>query len=517
MVMNGQKNWLSVLLRHPYAFLVLVSILLGGTLLAYPRTSLDNSTYTYVGQTIVHGGMPYRDAWDLKGPALFYAYAALVAMFGKSSVALQVMDILLQLATAFVIFAVGVRIFGKREVGLLAGVLYLVGFYSQTVLHITMTGQTDGFLSLPLALSVLWLLRATENDRWIAWACAGAWVAVVTLFKLPFGLMGVCMIIAALTRPDSSIKQFIRRLFSLGVGFAIPLLLCGFYFYSKGALTDLLDTQLIAALYHVKLNENGHYFACIVSSFLPPVRAPLYILTLLSIVPVALSIVHKKAVLLPTRILLGWFAICWIVFFMHGGVEAYHFTPMFAPVAILSAGTLYSVYSARSTSTKLTLWFATTAVVVLMCCLSWRIGKNVVYEWHALHGEAPPQRGDAMAAYVKQHTSPQDTIFVWGSVPSIYLDSDRRAASRFIDAYHLALPPEGLNYRQVFLNEFTAAKPKYFILEIQLRPDGPCGFQYADFRQAFGEFPQLSEIVTRDYELETTPPLGLFELYRRKN
>jgi 4-amino-4-deoxy-L-arabinose transferase-like glycosyltransferase len=486
-------------------------------MLAYPRTSLDNSTYTYIGQTIVRGGMPYRDAWDLKGPALFYPYAAIVAMFGTGSVAMQVMDILWQLATAFVIFAVAVRASGKREVGLLAGVLYLVAFYSQSVLHITMTGQTDGFLSLPIALSVLWLLRASENDRWIEWALAGAWVAVATLFKLPFGLMGICMILVAVTRPNSSIKQSVRRMSSLAVGFAIPLLLCGVYFYSKGALEDLLNTQLIAALYHVKLNENGHYLGCIVTSFTPPVRAPLYILTLLSIVPLVFSIASKKAVQLPTRVLLGWFAVSWIVFFLHGGVEAYHFTPMLAPVAILSAETLYSVYSARTTQRKVTLWLVTAAVLGLICCLAWRIGKNVGYERQALRGEAPPQRGDAIAAYVKQHSDPQDTIFVWGSVPSIYLDSDRRAASRFIDAYHLALPPEGLNYREVFLGEFTAAKPKYFILETQPRPGGPCGFQNADFRQTFGEFPQLAEIVSRDYELETTPPLGAFELYRRKN
>jgi hypothetical protein len=395
--------------------------------------------------------------------------------------------------------------------------LYLVAFYSQSVLRITMTGQTDGFLSPPLALSVLWLLRASENDQWIAWALVGVWVAIATLFKLPFGLMGGWMVIAAVTRPNFSFQKSIRRLSSLAAGFTVPLLLCGLYFYWKGALKDLLDTQLLAAVHHVKLNQNGHYFACIVTSFTPPVRIPLYILTLLGIVPAAVSIVRKQSVLLPIKILIGLFAIGWIVFYMHGAVEAYHFTPMLAPVAILSAGTLYTVYSARSNSRKLTLWLAAAAVVGLACCLSWRIGKNVVYEWQALRGERPPQWGEATAGYVKQHTNPQDTIFMWGSVPSIYLDSDRQAASRFIDAYHLALPPPGLDYREVFLTEFTAAKPKYFILETQPRPNNPCGFQYADFRQAFGEFAQLHDIITRDYELEQVPRLGPFELYRRKN
>jgi 4-amino-4-deoxy-L-arabinose transferase-like glycosyltransferase len=517
MVAPGRSGQLRMWDRDPRVTLVVVSLLLGGTMLAYPRTSLDNSTYTYVAQTILHGGMPYHDAWDVKGPAIFYAYAVQLLLFGKSSVALQVMDLLWQLATAFVAFAIGRRASGQQEVGLLAGVLYLIVFYSQSALGITMTGQTDGYLSLPLALSVLYLLRAHETDRPLAWALSGAWVAVATLFKLPFGLMGVCMIIAALTGARVSASQAIRRLASLAVGFAAPLAVCALYFYWKGALADLWDAQIFASLYHVKLNQNGHYLDCILTSFTPPVRIPLYTLTLLSVVPATVTVLRRHRLAFATKILLGWFAVGWIVFFLHGSVLAYHFTPILAPAAVLSAETLFQMYRATGTGRKSLRWLATAAVFVLLSCLAWRTSKNILYEWRALHGHRPPQWADALGAYVKQHTTPQDTVFVWGSVPSVYLDSGRKAASRFEDAYHVALPPEGLNYREIFLGEFTAAEPKYFILETRARPGGPCGFEEADFKQTFEDFTPLREIIERDYQLEPTRQLGPFDLYRRKN
>lgn len=146
-------------MAHARIVLVAVALLLGITTLAYPRTSLDTSTFTYVGRTIVEGGMPYRDAWDVKGPAIFYVYAVPVALFGTNTVALRAFDILWQLATAMVVFVIAVRIYGRSEIGLLAGVLYLLAYYSESYWNM---GQPDGFLTLPLALSVVWLLRASR-------------------------------------------------------------------------------------------------------------------------------------------------------------------------------------------------------------------------------------------------------------------------------------------------------------------------------------------------------------------
>src|SRR6185503_20182226 len=45
---------------------------------ANPATRLpgrDNGFYLYIGEQIVHGKLPYRDAWESKPPAIFYLNA----------------------------------------------------------------------------------------------------------------------------------------------------------------------------------------------------------------------------------------------------------------------------------------------------------------------------------------------------------------------------------------------------------------------------------------------------------
>lgn len=37
----------------------------------------DQALYAYVGERIRAGGLPYRDAWDQKPPAIHFVYAGL--------------------------------------------------------------------------------------------------------------------------------------------------------------------------------------------------------------------------------------------------------------------------------------------------------------------------------------------------------------------------------------------------------------------------------------------------------
>ena len=41
----------------------------------------DQGLYAYVGERILDGDLPYRDAWDQKPPAIHFAYAALRAVW----------------------------------------------------------------------------------------------------------------------------------------------------------------------------------------------------------------------------------------------------------------------------------------------------------------------------------------------------------------------------------------------------------------------------------------------------
>lgn len=77
----------------PAAWLRMERWVLGATValvLAWAFASLtwpfgwDQGIFAWVGETITRGGMPYRDAWDIKGPLPYYTYALAHWLFERN-------------------------------------------------------------------------------------------------------------------------------------------------------------------------------------------------------------------------------------------------------------------------------------------------------------------------------------------------------------------------------------------------------------------------------------------------
>src|SRR5262245_32699608 len=84
----------------------------------------DQGLYAYVGERVLDGGLPYRDAWDQKPPAIHYTYAALRAV-GNSEAAVPVVDLLVAAAVAALLVPLGAAI-TAASVGQAAALLFLL-------------------------------------------------------------------------------------------------------------------------------------------------------------------------------------------------------------------------------------------------------------------------------------------------------------------------------------------------------------------------------------------------------
>src|SRR5438552_17849261 len=66
--------------------------------------------------------------------------------------------------------------------------------------------------------------------------------------------------------------------------------------------------------------------------------------------------------------------------------------------------------------------------------------------------------------YVREHTSPDDTIAVLGSEPEIYFYAKRHSATGYIYTYSLMEPQiYAQKMQQEMIREIEAARPKYLI------------------------------------------------------
>ena len=83
----------------------------------------DEGTYTYFGQLILDGQIPYIDFYEMKYPGIYYSYAGLIAVFGATVKGIHLAFVFLNLATLFFLFEIGkmvtnkwIFIFSKRNI-----------------------------------------------------------------------------------------------------------------------------------------------------------------------------------------------------------------------------------------------------------------------------------------------------------------------------------------------------------------------------------------------------------------
>jgi hypothetical protein len=110
-----------------------------------------------------------------------------------------------------------------------------------------------------------------------------------------------------------------------------------------------------------------------------------------------------------------------------GGRDFEHYVIQFLPAFALGAGLAFgriatlAFVPGRSALLRLTATAAAlTAAVALVAMIP---GKR--------HRTIPADPSLRVARYVREHSAPSDRIFVWGFQPEIYLEADRRMATRF--------------------------------------------------------------------------------------
>jgi hypothetical protein len=491
----------------PGLILLGAALLLGGSSLAYPETALDTATSMYIGQTIVEGGVPYRDAWEARGPGIYFAFALETFLLGKSAFSVRFFDLLWQFGTALLLYVICVQMFQQRAPGLIAGILYLIFYYSQ---YFSSWAEPDGFLTLPLALAYFLCLRGLDSPRVLPWGLAAAAVGITALFKSPYGLFGLGMLYAVFTREQRKSGKIFVRLAAMALGFLVPLIFCAAYFFLKGGLADLLTTQFVFVPQYVARIHEIFKFRDFVASAFRPFFLPLHILVLIGLGSVIVSIVRRERIGVPVRLLVIWFAVAVSSFFMHGSYLAYHYLPFCAPLLLLSLGTIHFLYSGFREKGMYTQVLLVAVAIAVFSMPGKRLGEHVLYAWRSLRREIPIATWLQVGAYLQRHTSPEETIVVWGNVPDIYLRAERKAATRFLCTGYLAMTTHGVNYRKVFQEELRKNNPAYFMLVKQssLTPGLP------DSLTSFQEFGELRTWLASGYEVEMNTEQ--YTLFRRK-
>lgn len=518
-----------------FAALLLLSLAAGAALLAplltYPF-GRDQGAFACVADVIARGGVPYRDVWEMKPPGIFYLFWASFAVFGRSTLAPRLLDLLWTLATGVTIWALGRRLLSSW-VGMAGAFFFLVRYVAGH--SFWNTTQCEGFASLPLTLAALMLLAAEERrSGWRAAAC-GALVALAVLLKFTLAIFLLLPCTALLAAQREPLRPRLARGASYLLGCLAALAGAAVLLWQAGALSDMVEIVLLWNAKYSGLEVPAAYAPSLpyqtVKFLVGTPHSLLFPIGLLALVGVAGLARGREAGrmrwLLPT-----WAVTMMAAVWIQGKYYTYHWLPLLPPLGLLAGEGLNTVWLLlrRATSPRAALSLYIVGLLAVLTALGaayWSFLKwPVGYALGAVPRDSFQRafdrygRGDfslsadrKVAAFLKRHTPADAPTFIWGFEPLVYYLAERPPASRFI--YNVPLvtewsPPE---WRQELVRDLVQKRPRYVFVVHNDRLPWMTG-QPGDSAAQLTAYLELQDVLHKRYR--PTQRIEDFEVWQRQ-
>jgi len=489
----------------------------------------DQGIFAWAGDVILDGGTPYRDAWEVKGPATHYTFALSRALFGSNSWGIRLLDLVLLAVTGTLLWRLVQRwadAFAAHVAAILFVVLYFrAGYWG--------TAQPDGWASMFLLMALAMVLSdgRLSHVRRIA---AGGLVGLAASYKLLFvGFLAPLMLFDLFAHPASLRERLGRTATLLGASVAVTCLFL-LPLAIRGALGDFCDIQFnFNRVVHLNTRQRppAEHFAAIARFFARDVFLDSFVVFALGFGILCLG--KSRRMLLTT--LLVFLLLAVICTAGQAKYYGYHWRPAYGPIVIIAAigvGYLRRILLAAPSLDKATSVLLEIGLLLTVGWLVWSISPKPNWSgWNAcVLGNMPrkdyyreferPEAGAypllalvQVSKYLQQQTAEDDYVQVWGFKTLINTLCQRRTPTRFGFNYPLIVA-DGTEfqrrYRREFLAGLSSRRPAYIVIVDQDTND----LMPKTSRQYLDGFPAFATYVQEKYFLDKT--IGHCQLWRRK-
>ena len=345
---------------------------------------------------------------DNKPPGILWVYAATFQVAGAYQMtAIHFVGLIVMAATCVLVFVIGRDLGGVRS-GLLAALFY--GVLTAAGNPRLLASNTELFMMLPLTASVLLMLRRRWAWSGVLLVAAGAFRQVAAVNVL-LALAGIFWLEPAGNRWRAALW------FAGGVGAALvagSLVLLGtgslpgFWRWTVGSLYGYASTSWIPAFVWMRARDS-----------LLPFLATMAVLWIAAIA----FATRWRDLERKDRIVVVWLAVAMVGSVAAGHLSWHYFIQAMGPLA-LAAARFFDTFTVRRLSK------VAAALGIAVPAAAWwafDVGADpLTYDF-----SPPVPQHQAVAAYIHDHTSASERVFVWGNWPALYIESDRLMASRF--------------------------------------------------------------------------------------
>ncbi len=186
----------------------------------------DEGEYAYAGQLFLQGTPPYQDVYNTKWPGTYAAYALIMAMFGQTAGGIHAGLILVNLASAMLVFVLARRICGDAAGAVAAGAYALLSINPATL---GLAAHATHFVMLPALAGIILLQNLNDDTSLVRIFGAGLLLGFAVLMKqsgAAFGIFAaVWMVRYEVSQRDRCWRRLTLRLGCLGLAGVLPLIL----------------------------------------------------------------------------------------------------------------------------------------------------------------------------------------------------------------------------------------------------------------------------------------------------
>ena len=487
----------------------------------------DQAIFSWVGTVILDGGVPYRDAVDIKGPLTFYLYAAVLGVLGRNEFGIRLFDLCVVLGACVMLGRVTLRLCsGDSLAATCAALFFCLMYYGGGYAD---TAEPEGWGGVLILAAVLILMKPPSNAAF-SMSAVGAIIAAATLIKPTFAAYMVIPCAFGVGGAERRSPPFWPELACIA-SFSVVILIAILLLMQAHAFGDLLDTfGYIYSTYEPGGGASwGPAIHALVKSALGFGLLIPYIL-----VPLALWSLRSAAVSREIRLMLSWLAVSTLVVIIQRRFWHDHCLPValsLSPFVGVACGYLMVRWPAtRSPHNLRSAWVGILAVLgTFFPVAKLAVSENSQWPLYVSGVESKAQYvSDVMkpfnvvkspfnylalkkvSSYIEQSTADSDELVIWGWDVSIFLMSHRRSATRF--GVFQQLIDSGVlldKFRATFISEVSQHRPRYIIVDTR----GAWLFDEGTGLKLLKEFPEFDRLIRSHYT--QVAQVDAYQIWRR--
>ena len=406
-------------------------------LIWFARTNLfslpferDEGSYSYMGQLLLEGQKPYVDFYEMKLPGIFYCYAAVVGIFGKTQEAMHLGFAVVNFISAYFVWLIAKKIF-NTPAAMAATVSFVILSLIKGISGFA--AQAEHFVVMFSVMGIYATFLAIESGKIWQYFLAGISLGMALLVKQSGGFFAVAagvLVILANIKP-LNVSRLIKSGTAMLLGFAVIIGIFVGLIISKGAYKEMMYWTIEAAKNYVGaltwdqgMQQLSGGMRSITTGYIG-----FWVLAFLGVTLIWLTnlgFYKKLGISLLAIIAFGSTA---------PGLRFYgHYFIQFMPaLALLVGAAIYSIGFILKEKMNISGGYGASTAAFLLIAITaianqsdYYFSPNKFKIIREVYGDNPFVEADAISDYIKTHSKENGPIAVFGAEPEVYFQTQRK-------------------------------------------------------------------------------------------